>query len=215
MTRPGGVAKPSAALFGLLLAAACAPPDSEAPAADGPVATDALRTPPILQPFDLGGDFVLIAQDGATFDLADHRGEVFLLFFGYTHCPDFCPATLSLLGQVYELLGEDGGDVTTLFVTIDPDRDTPEALARYLSYFSVPAVGLSGPVEDLESVLGAYAGLIETEEDETGEVVFGHTTYTYLIDHEGRVRYLFRPNDTPEFIAAGVREQTEIARAQN
>jgi len=177
-------------VFGLLLAAACAPSsDSEVPATPESDATEPLRTPPILQSFDLGGDFVLAAHDGTAFDLAARRGEVFLMFFGYTHCPDFCPATLSLLGQVHELLGEDGGDATTLLVTIDPDRDTPEALAKYLGYFGVPALGLSGTAEEL--------------------------TYIYLIDHEGAVRYMFRPNDTPEFIAAGVREQIEIARAQS
>jgi protein SCO1/2 len=85
----------------LLLAAmglaGCAPAaDPLAPVADE---TDEVRTPPILQRFDIGGDFALTAHDGTVFDLADHRGEVFLMFFGYTHGPDFCPATLSLLAQ--------------------------------------------------------------------------------------------------------------------
>ncbi len=157
----------------------------------------------------------MTAHDGTTFDLAERRGEVFLMFFGYTHCPDFCPATLSLLGQVYEMLGDDGSDATTLLVTIDPDRDTPEALAKYLGYFSVPALGLVGPAEELVTVLDQYAGLMESGEDEEGEPLFGHTTYIYLIDHEGKVRYMFRPNDTPLFIAAGVRQQIRIARGED
>jgi protein SCO1/2 len=200
----------------LCLVAACAPaPDAEEPAGVGAPALDAVRTPPILQPFDLGGDFVLAAHDGTTFDLTEHRGEVFLMFFGYTHCPDFCPATLSLLNQVYELLGEDGSGSSTLLVSIDPARDTPEALAKYLGYFGVPALGLGGTTEEIETVLSAYAGLMESGEDEEGEVAFGHTTYIYLIDHEGNVRYMFRPNDTALFIAAGVKQQIEIARGQN
>ncbi len=216
MMNPRCLTGASIALLGLLAVAACAPAASpEAPAAEEPTSIDDVRTPPILQSFDLGGDFVLAAHDGTTFDLAEHRGEVFLLFFGYTHCPDFCPATLSLLGQVYELLGEDGDKPKTLFVTIDPERDTSEALAKYLGYFSVPALGLSGPTEELAPVLGAYAGMMEMGEDEAGEVLFGHTTYTYLIDHEGSVRYMFRPNDTPLFIAAGVHEQMRIARAES
>lgn len=205
-----------AAVLVLSLAVACAPsPDAEVPAAEQPGAADLKRTPPILQPFDIGGDFVLTAQDGTRFDLAEHRGDVFLMFFGYTHCPDFCPATLSLLGQVDELLGEDGGAATTLLVTIDPDRDTPEVLAKYVGYFGVPALGLSGSMEEIEAVLAAYAGFVETEENEAGELVFGHTTQIYLIDHQGKVRYTFRPNDEPEFIAAGVRQQIEIARGQS
>ncbi|NKB87722.1 MAG: hypothetical protein GKS06_05830 [Acidobacteria bacterium] len=174
---------------------------------------DAVRTPPILQDFSIGGDFALSAHDGSTFNLAEHRGEVFLLFFGYTHCPDFCPATLSLLGQAYDLVGEEAEDVGTLFVTIDPARDTPQAMAEYLSYFGVPALGLTGSEEDVAAVLASYAGMAETQEGDDGEPIFGHTTYTYLIDHEGRVRYLFRADDTPIFIAAGLREQVRIAAA--
>lgn len=201
------------AALSLCLAAGCSPaPEPDGPA-EGAAAQDVVRTPPILQPFDLGGDFVLTAHDGSTFDLAEHRGEVFLMFFGYTHCPDFCPATLSLLSQVYELLGEPGGDATTLLVSIDPARDTTEALAKYLAYFSVPALGLGGTVEAIERVVGEYAGLMESGEDEAGETIFGHTTYIYLIDHQGKVRYMFRPNDTAAFIAAGVEQQIEIARA--
>jgi len=206
----------SVAVVCLSVAAACAPaPDSREPAEVGPADAALVRTPAILQPFDIGGDFVLAAHDGTSFDLAERRGEVFLMFFGYTHCPDFCPATLSLLAQVHEMLGEDGGDVTTLLVTIDPDRDTPEALAKYLGYFSVPAIGLVGTAEQLDAVLDSYAGMMESGVDEEGEVLFGHTTSIYLIDHEGQVRYTFRPNDEPQFIAAGVRQQIEIARGQN
>jgi protein SCO1/2 len=171
-----------------------------------------VRTPPILQHFDIGGDFVLAAHDGTEFDLAAHRGEVFLLFFGYTHCPDFCPATLSLLGQVYELLGEDGSAATTLFVTIDPERDTPAAMREYLEYFSVPALGLTGSAAELAPILQSYAGIMEMQEEDDGTVLFGHTTYTYLIDHNGEVRYMFRPDDTQRFIAAGVQDQINVTR---
>jgi protein SCO1/2 len=193
--------------------AACTPGDGPAAGGDAQADADApMRTPPILQEFNIGGDFVLTAHDGTVFDLAAHRGEVFLLFFGYTNCPDFCPATLSLLGQVYELLGEDAAAVQTLFVSIDPLRDTPEKLAQYLDYFSVPAIGLTGTAEELEPVLTAYAGLMEVERDANDAIVIGHTTYTYLIDQDGRVRYTFRANDTPQFIAHGVAEQVGIAR---
>ena len=204
---------PGAALLGLLLVSACSPASDAVDAPPAAAPGEEMRTPPILQDFNIGGDFVLTAHDGTTFDLAAHRGEVFLLFFGYTHCPDFCPATLSLLGQVYELLGDDADSVQTLFVSIDPVRDTPETLEQYLNYFSVPALGLTGSAEELEPVLSAYAGLMEVETDESGEMVIGHTTYTYLIDHRGRVRYTFRANDTPHFIAAGVADQLATTRA--
>jgi protein SCO1/2 len=178
-----------------------------------PTDIDSVRTPPILQEFTIGGDFALQGHDGATFDLAEHRGEVFLLFFGYTHCPDFCPATLSLLAQVYDLVGDEAADVRTLFVTIDPARDTPEAMAQYLGYFGVPALGLTGTEDEVARVLRQYAGMAEMEPDADGNPIFGHSTYTYLIDHEGQVRYLFRADDTPVFIAAGLREQVRLTAA--
>jgi protein SCO1/2 len=210
-----GRARGLRAVLGALAVAALASCAAE-PANDAAPSTSAaapIRTPPILQEFDIGGDFVLAAHDGTAFDLAAHRGEVFLLFFGYTHCPDFCPATLSLLGQVYELLGDDGSAVTTLFVTIDPERDTPAAMGEYLEYFSVPALGLTGADDELAPILQSYAGIMEMQTDSDGTVLFGHTTHIYLIDHNGDVRYTFRPDDAPRFIAAGVLDQINVSRA--
>ncbi len=173
--------------------------DPVAPAAQEPHA-------PVLQNFGIGGDFVLQAHDGSAFDLAAHRGEVFLLFFGYTHCPDFCPTTLSLLAQVSERLGDRAARVVTLFISIDPERDEPERLGEYLGYFGVRAIGLTGTVDEIDAVVAAYAGQYEVASEPNEEPVLGHSTYTYLIDGEGLVRYTFRPDDAPEFIADGVRQ---------
>ena len=180
----------------------------ELPAGSGgePVAPagDVPYTPPALQSFGIGGDFVLDAHDGSVFDLAAHRGEVFLLFFGYTRCPDFCPTTLSLLAQATDRLGERAAEVTTLFVTVDPQHDVPERVGEYLGYFGVRATGLTGSVEQIDAVVAAYAGIYETASETEEGSILGHSTYTYLIDRRGHVRYTFRPDDAPQFIADGV-----------
>lgn len=194
---------------GLLGVSCSGAPEPPAPVVDeGPAAATA---PPVLQAFDLGADFELPAHDGTVFDLAARRGEVFLLFFGYTHCPDFCPATLSLLAQAYDRLGPEGASVQTLMISVDPARDTPEALSGYLGYFAVPALGLIGSPEQTETIVSAYAGLVEPGEVVGDNQIFGHTTFIYLLDHEGSVRYLFRPSDSPEFIAAGIAEQLRVS----
>lgn len=171
---------------------------------------DELRTPPILQEFAIGGDFTLTDHHGEPFVLSEHRGELFLLFFGYTACPDFCPNTLARLAEAYELLGPPAQQVTTLFVTVDPERDTPEQLSRYLDLFGIPALGLTGSDTALREVAQAYAARYEREATESAAgALFAHTTYTYLIDGAGKVRYTFRHNDTARFIAAGIEQLLE------
>ena len=100
----------------------------------------------------IGGDFTLVDQHGAPFELQGLRGQAAMLFFGYTYCPDICPVTLSKMGRVYQLLGEDQQELTTLFVTVDPKRDTQEKLAEYLDYFALDAIGLRGDKEEIDQV---------------------------------------------------------------
>lgn len=155
---------------------------------------------------EIGGDFTLTDERNGTFRLADHRGELFLLFFGYTTCPDFCPLTFSRLTRAYDLLGEQAEQVTTLLVSVDPERDHPERLAEYLGFFDVRSTGLTGTKEEIDAVVAAYAAFYEEVETESAAgTLFNHSTYLYLIDGEGRVRYLFGHGETPERIASGVR----------
>ena len=165
-----------------------------------------LRTPPELQDLPIGGDFALTADDGQPFRLEDHRGEIFLLFFGYTSCPDFCPATLSKLSQVHALLGEDTDRAKTLFVSIDPERDEPAAMAEYLQFFPIPAVGLTGTTTQIDEVVELYAGMYEISPVESAAgPLFAHSTYVYLIDGAGKVRFVFVHLDTAEYMAEGIR----------
>ena len=155
-----------------------------------------------------GGDFTLIDQDETPFDLSDHRGDVFLIFFGYTYCPDACPLMLSRLAAVYDVLDlEPGQNVRTIYITVDPSRDTPEQLREYLAYFSTVDVrGLTGSQEEIDEVAERYGVLYKLQEpNEAGHYLVAHTTTLFLVDTEGRMRYRFHSSDTPEYIAAGVK----------
>ena len=155
-----------------------------------------------------GGDFTLTDQDEEPFDLAEHRGDAFLIFFGYTFCPDACPLMLSKLAAVYDVLDlEPGQHVRTIYITVDPSRDTPEQLREYLAYFSTVDVrGLTGSRGEIDEVAERYGVLYKLQEpNEAGHYLVAHTTTLFLVDREGRLRYRFHPSDTPEYIAAGVK----------
>ena len=155
----------------------------------------------------IGGDFTLTAQDGQPYTLSEHNGEVRLLFFGFTRCPDICPTTLLELQKVYAQLGGPGEEVKTLFVSIDPERDSPELLGAYLDSFDIPVLGLTGSVEEVQEVIDAYAGWFEkVEMDSAAVYTMDHSTRSYLLDREGKVRYIFSYEDGPERIAHIVRK---------
>ncbi len=151
-----------------------------------------------------GGFFTLTDQNGERFDLSEHRG---VIFFGYTYCPDACPLMLSKLAAVYDVLDlEPGQHVRTIYVTVDPSRDTPAQLRDYLAYFSTVDVrGLTGSREEIDAVAERYGVLYKLQEpNEAGHYLVAHTTTLFLVDREGRLRYRFHPSDTPEYIAAGI-----------
>ena len=185
------------AVFALLAACGAQPEAQKAP-----VETPAPVEVPSLQDFGgIGGDFALVDQHGVRFELQSLRGQAAMLFFGYTYCPDICPVTLSKMGRVYQLLGEDQQELTTLFVTVDPKRDTQEKLAEYLDYFAIDAIGLRGDKEEIDQVVRQYGAHYSLGEEQAAYLV-DHSTYTYLIDQQGKVRFLFRQSDGPELMAA-------------
>ena len=186
------------AVFALLAACAAQPEVQKDPVAE----TSAPVEVPSLQDFGgIGGDFALVDQHGARFELQGLRGQAAMLFFGYTYCPDICPVTLSKMGRVYQLIGEREQELTTLFVTVDPKRDTQEKLAEYLDYFALDAIGLRGDKEEIDQVVRQYGAHYSLGEERDAYLV-DHSTYTYLIDQQGKVRFLFRQSDGPELMAA-------------
>lgn len=138
-------------------------------------------------------DFTLPASTGADMSLSDLRGSYVLMFFGYTHCPDFCPTTMANYKLIQQDLGDDAGRLKFVFTSVDGERDTPEVLAEYVSRFDPAFIGLQGNDETLEQIAGDYGldyALHTDEADADGSYAVDHTTYSYLIDPEGRLRAL-------------------------
>ncbi len=152
-------------------------------------------------------DFKLKDQDGRPFHLAQLRGKLILLFFGYTSCPDACPTTLSKLHSVYKMLGDAERDrVVTLFVSLDPARDTPPALKKYLEYFKINSVGLTGTKTEIDEVVRQYGARYEIEQsDSAAGYHINHSTDLYLLNQKGEVARRFSYSDSAEVIADGVR----------
>lgn len=142
-----------------------------------------------------GRDFHLTGDDGAPRELADFRGKVVALYFGYTRCPDACPLTLATLGESVRLLGEDGKRVQVIFVTVDPKHDKPELLARYVRSFDDGFLALYGDA-------AATARTAAEFKVEGGE---HHSTPVFLFDPGGRLRLVAHPEASPESIAHDIR----------
>ena len=155
----------------------------------------------------IGGDFALTDQNGERFQLSDHRGKAALLFFGYTTCAEACPITLAKVKSVYSMLGSRQKDVMTVFVSVDPARDTPDVLKRYMEYFLKGSIGLTGEKREIDAVVKRYGARYEIEKSDSAlGYHVNHTTDIYLLDREGKVRQRFKHADRPDMIAAGVRK---------
>lgn len=153
-------------------------------------------------------NFKLTDQDGKPFELKDHRGQVILLFFGYLSCPDVCPVTLSKLSRVYQQLTEaERADVKTVFISVDSYRDTPDKIKEYLSYFGINAVGLTGDQMDIDFVVEDFDAWYQIVKSSSAlGYLIDHTSYIYLLDQDGNVRYLFRPDDDVKQIVKIIRK---------
>lgn len=133
----------------------------------------------------IGGPFSLKATDGRIVTEKDLAGAPSLVFFGFTHCPDVCPTTLQDITQVYDALGPDGDKLRAYFITVDPERDTPDALRAYLTSFDRRIVGLSGDrtaTDGAVKAFRAYAKRVPLGEGYTMD----HTALVYLMDQSGR-----------------------------
>lgn len=151
-------------------------------------------------------DFALTDHNGAPFTLQSQRGKALLVFFGYTMCPDVCPTTLSKLATVTRRLGDKAGGVRTLYITVDPERDTPEVLKADLSLFTLDAVGLTGTRAEVDAVakqFGATYEIVPTPQS-AAKYSVSHSTTLYLLDQEGRLRQTFPYEATVDEVTAGV-----------
>lgn len=157
----------------------------------------------------------------ADFELTDHRGEVrrdedydgkwMLVFFGFTNCPDVCPLGLATIADAMDRLGAAAGQVQPLFISVDPERDTPEALAEYVAAFHPKVIGLTGPTEKISETAGNFRAYFEKIDDERAPdgYTMGHTSVIYLIDPTGEFVTVYGYNDSPEQIAADLQDRME------
>ncbi|WP_198374327.1 SCO family protein [Neoroseomonas rubea] len=156
----------------------------------------------------LGGPFTLTDHTGRAVTERDFAGRAVLLYFGYTYCPDVCPTELGTIAAALDAMGPAGERVTPVFVTIDPERDTQAALADYVSRFHPRMVGLTGTAEQIAQAARAYrVYYAKVRPRDLGDYLMDHSSFIYFVGPDGRVRSLFRPETTPEAIAAAVAAQ--------
>jgi protein SCO1/2 len=136
-------------------------------------------------PSSIGAPFRLMGPDGKSVSDADLKGDVVVMFFGFTHCPDVCPTTLFEVSELFRKLG-DGAKVRGVFVSVDPERDTPEILKDYLSSFDKRIIGLSGDRAALEPMLKAYRVYARKNPAANGEYSMDHSAIVYLLDKQMR-----------------------------
>ncbi|MFC4297241.1 SCO family protein [Castellaniella hirudinis] len=154
---------------------------------------------------DIGRDFLLTGTDGRRHRLADFKGKAVLVFFGFTQCPDVCPTALFRAAEVKRLLGTDGDQLQVLFITVDPERDTPEVLKAYVSAFDPSFMGLYGDLDQTAKTakdFKVYYAKVPTGASYTMD----HSAITYVYDRSGRLRLGLRHTQTAEEYAADIRQ---------
>jgi protein SCO1/2 len=149
-------------------------------------------------------DFTLDGSHGEALELSEFRGKIVVLGFGFTHCPDVCPTTLAVLAQARKKLGSLAEDVQVIYVTVDPERDNPDQMRRYLTTFDSTFLGGTGSAERLAAVRKAY-GIAAEKKVYGNSYSVAHSSYTYFIDREGRLRALMPYGRTPDDYAHDVR----------
>jgi protein SCO1/2 len=153
----------------------------------------------------VGGPFHLEDQNGKPISDQDFKGRPFLVFFGYTHCPDVCPTTLFEISEVIKTLGKDADRAGAIFITVDPERDTPAALKDYLSSFDPHLRGLTGDPAAVEAAIKAYRVYAKKVPLKDGDYTMDHTAVVYLMDKDGHFVSPFNLKQTPEAAAEQLR----------
>jgi protein SCO1 len=152
-------------------------------------------------------DFRLTDFNGKPRALADFRGKVVVVFFGYTQCPDVCPTTLSDMAEVKKRLGPDGDKLQVIFVTLDPDRDTPQVLSQYVPAFDPSFLGLLGTRDETAAVAKEFKVFYQKVPGKTEtSYTLDHTAGSYVFDREGRLRLFLRHAGAVEPIVEDLRK---------
>jgi protein SCO1/2 len=178
----------------------------------------------LVEPAHLLQDFTLTSHTGDPISLSDLRGQIVLMFFGYTHCPDVCPTTLADYRRIKQTLGENANEVAFVFISVDGRRDTPDVLAKYLGQFDTDFIGMTGDETTLRQ-MGAEFGLLFQQETinvghehkegythqhgnelDTEHYFVQHTSPSFLVDRDGYLRLVYFYGTKPDAIAEGIRQ---------
>jgi protein SCO1/2 len=149
----------------------------------------------------IGGPFRLVDQNGKTVTDADLKGKWSLVYFGYTHCPDACPTALNDIAIALDELGPQRSAVRPVFVTVDPERDTPAVLKSYVTAFDAPILALSGTPEEIAQAAKGYRVYYAKHPEAGGDYSMDHSSVIYVMDPEGRFTASFSQENSPEEIA--------------
>jgi protein SCO1/2 len=161
----------------------------------------------------IGGPFTLIDQNGTRRTDADFRGKLMLVYFGFTYCPDVCPTDLLQMTLAVDQLGEAGEMVQPVFITVDPERDTPEHLKGYMSLFHPRFVGLTGDASAIREAAGAYRVYYKKVEwDDSSHYAVDHSAFIYLMGRDGEYLGFFPPGTSAERLAETIRPRLATNR---
>ncbi len=157
---------------------------------------------------EIGGPFTLTGTDGSAFSSERLAGKPYALFFGFTYCPDVCPTTLARLAKLRNALGKGNDIFAIVFVTVDPERDTPQAMARYAGLFGTPVIALTGSaaaIERAKTQFGVYSAKVPAA---GGDYSVDHTATIFLIDREGKFSATISPGEGDEAARAKLERLT-------
>ncbi|HUR88841.1 MAG TPA: SCO family protein [Ramlibacter sp.] len=156
---------------------------------------------------DYAKDFHLADTDGKVRSLADFKGKVVAVFFGYTQCPDVCPTTMAELAQAKKQLGADGDKLQVVFITVDPERDTPKVLKAYMANFDPAFVGLVPTAEQLAAVAKDFKVYYKKAEGATPtSYTMDHSAATYVYDTQGQLRLYAKYGGGPQVLVSDIRK---------
>ncbi|MEN0075581.1 MAG: SCO family protein [Paracraurococcus sp.] len=168
----------------------------------------------LAQGLSLGGPFRLTDQSGREVTERDYANGWMLVYFGYTYCPDVCPTELGTMASIMDTLGPAGAKVAPVFISVDPQRDTPEVLKDYVARFHPRLQGLTGTPEQVAEVARRYrVYYAKVQRPDMTDYLMDHSSFLYLVGPDAKVRALYRPETRPEDIAAGIAAQIGAGRA--
>src|SRR5579871_1262124 len=159
----------------------------------------------VTAPAAIGGPFQLVDQSGATVTEKNMQGKPTLLFFGFTHCPDVCPTALFEMSEILRAMGTDADRVNAYFISVDPERDSKDAMKDYLSSFDPHLKGLTGDPDAVAKVLSAYRVYAKKVPLKDGDYTMDHTALVYLMDRDGKFVAPFNLKRTPDEAAADLK----------